>query len=522
MASEGSPKDPAPVDLLSTINLMDIVCDIFSHCSHTEQVTLLEERLPLYLKRDFVSILPPEIVIKILSYLETGDIFRCLLVSRNWNRVITDCEPFWKYHTRTIGVSPLVMATEIHKYDSYKDFALAVMRARGAIRRGKPTYQFYSDKTGKPPNATLTCRPAKPITNGVFIAHEVYSGSDFGTYYLSVRIQNEVQDLVELTAVRVSHLFVIIWCFSSLKHMVIHGSNGTWIQTEVISWETHKLYNNTWYDRVYSGAYHELTCCPECSLVGIIAKVPREQKIWDILLNRLVVGYDEPEKVYGSFSFLPLDPKESSVFFQIHKIAMIPDLSDTEKDVDNFCRRHKLLIQFGACICVFSLDVEYKAGKESLIIENICNLCPFNDHSFYTTPSILGHQFSLSSDHKLAAYFVDGSFFAWNVETMEMYGCRKKGFQFPTNADCIAVGYLFSIMYTSGIRGLRVISTVNGESLLFHRIDYTGDNPVHAPIDQTWLNNLDVPGMSIPLAVTLREWQNPGFLSFKSANAHEK
>lgn len=488
---------------------------------------LIEERLPLYLKRDFVSLLPPEIVIKILSYLGTGDIFGCLLVSRNWNRVITDCEPFWKYHSRTIGVSPLVLATRIDNYDTYKDFVLAVMRARGAVRRGKPTYQLYLDRTSKQPNATLTCRPAKPIINDMFIGHEVYAGSNFGTYFLSIRIHNEVQEIVELTSVPVSHLFVIIWCFSSYRHVVIHGSNGTWIQTEIVSKEMHKVYNNTWYDRVYSGAYHELACCPDCALVGIVAKVPREKRIWDFLLNRLVFGYDEPEKVYGSFSFLPMDPKENSVFFQIHKLAMLPvltDGSDSDRDVDGFCRRHKLFIQFGACICIFSLDVRYdrRTRLESLEIEHICSLCPFDDHSFYTTPSILGHQFSMSSDYKLAAYFVDGSFFAWNLETHEMYGCRKKGFQFPTNADCIAVGYLFSIMYTSGIRGLRVISTVNGESLLFHRIEYTGDNPVHAPIDQTWLNELDVPEMSIPLAVTIREWQNPGYLSFKSAKAHEQ
>ena len=509
------------LDTVEEFQLVDAVCELFSRCSHRQQVQLVDDYLPTYLKRDFMSLLPPEIVVKILSFLTAGDIFKCLLVSRGWNAVITNCEPFWKHYAKLMGISPCVMAAELDKYSSYKAFALAVLRVRHAISHAKPIFRHYPDKTGKPPKATLTCRPAKPILNGLFIGHEVYASSDIGTYILSIRALDRVNDLVELTAVTVSHLFVIIWSQSSPKHILIHGSDGSWIQIRIFSREGFDVCNTIWSDRVYSGAYYELGCCSNCCLLGIVSKVARGKDLWDLLVSRLVVGCDEPEKLHTAFSFMPFESDYKDVFFQIHKLALLSDSND--HDTAGFCTNHKLLLQFGACICIFSLVIEVdEDGVESVTVQNLCNLCPFNDHSYYSTPSILGHEFCLSADRKLAAYFVDGSFFAWNLATLDLYGFRKKGFQFPTNADCIAVGSLFSVMYTSGIRGLRVISTVNGESLLFHRINYTGDNPVYGPKDQQWLNDLCTPGKSLSLAITLQEWQNPGRLLFKSPSAYEQ
>ena len=505
------------LDSLEESQLVEAVCELFSRCSHRQQVLLMDDRLPIFLKRDFVSLLPPEIVVIILGYLEPRDIFRCLLVSRSWNKVITECEPFWKYYTKLMGISQSFMSAEFNKHTSYKALALAVLRVRSAISHAKPIYQHYPDKTGKPPKATLTCRPAKPISNGLFIGHEVYASSDVGTYVLSIRAIDRVNDLVELAAVTVSHLFVIIWSQSSSSYVLIHGSDGSWIQTRILSREGFDVHNNIWNDHVYSGAYYELGCCPDCCLLGIVSKVARDDNLWELLVSRLVVGCQEPEKLHATFSFMPFESYYNDVFFQIHKLAMLSDSSD--RDADGFCTKHKLLLQFGACICIFSMDIHMEEdGMENIVIENLHNLCPFDDTSYYTTPSILGHEFCLSADNKLAAYFVDGSFFAWNLETFELYGFRKKGYEFPNNADCIAVGSLFAIMYTNGIRGLRVISTVNGESLLFYRINYTGDNPVHGPKDQQWLSNLSTTGKNMSLAITLQEWQNPGFFSFKSSN----
>ena len=506
------------VDNISDFQLVEAVCKLFSRCSHRQQVQLMDNRLPIFLKRDFLTLLPPELVIRILSFLEEGDIFKCLLVSRNWNIVITNCEPFWKYYTKRLGVSPLVMSAEIRNYTSYKALALAMLRLKNVIHHAKPVLLDYLDKTGKPPKATLTCRPAKPVWNGLFIGHEVYASCDVGTYVLSIRAIDQKENLVELTAVTVSHLFVIIWSQSSLKHILIHGSDGSWIQTRIFHREGFDVCNTMWTDSVYSGAYYEMGCCPDCCLVGIVSKALQEQELWSLLMNRLVVGYEKPWKLHNMFSFMPFESCYRNVFFQIHKLVVLSNSSDCDKD--GFCTEHKLLLQFGACICMFSLEIEtMQDGTENMIVQNLYNLCPFNDHSYYTTPSILGHEFCLSEDGKLAAYFVDGSFFTWNLDTCKLYGFKRDGYQFPANADCIAVGSLFSIMYTNGMHGLRVVSTVTGDTLLFHRIDYPGDNPVHGPKDQQWLNSLHGNQKRLSLAINVREWQNPGMLVFKSPTA---
>ena len=68
-------------DKLNSQSRIDVICHIFSCCTHQEQLCLLK-KLPDYLKRDFVGLLPQELAVKIVSYLEPEDVLRnCLLVS---------------------------------------------------------------------------------------------------------------------------------------------------------------------------------------------------------------------------------------------------------------------------------------------------------------------------------------------------------------------------------------------------------------------------------------------------------
>ena len=83
--------------------------------------------------------------------------------------------------------------------------------------------------------------------------------------------------------------------------------------------------------------------------------------------------------------------------------------------------------------------------------------------------------------------------------------------------DCVAVGYVFSIVYSRETRTIIVVSTVTGEFLFQHQMSDTWDeedpDPLYAPIDQQWLNSLDVDKEELPLAITLSHWKNLGLLS---------
>ena len=507
----------AVLDGIEEHQLVDAVCELFSRCSHRQQLELLQDRLPRFLRRDFVSLLPPELVSHLLRFLTVRDVFRCLLVSRSWNRTITNSHSFWKNYTITsLGVPQSLLPGLLERHVSYKSAAVAVLQTRNWISSGRAVFQHYPNNTGKPPKATLTCRPALPSWNGLFVGHEVYAGSDGGTYRLSIRALDHSNSLVELTSIRVSQHFAITWCCSSPRHVLVHGSEGSWVQTRIISRETCDVRSNTWRgESVYNRSYYELGCCPECCLVVIARRAAREESWWDLLVTRLVEGREEDQKLRTSFQFLPFDSHHNSVFFRIHKLVVRS--YSCEPDREGFCSKHKLLIQFGATICIFSLHTTESEDddREIVVVQNLSKLCPFEDHTYYYTPSVLGHQFCLSSDDRFAAYLVGEDIFTWDLSSLELCQLNRRSL-LPTNSDIVAVGGLYSVVYTSRMQTVRVVSTVSGETLFNHRISYMGDNPMYGPPDQFWLNDVDGVEKSVPLAITLQKWQTPGVWLLKS------
>ena len=481
---------------------------------------LLTDRLPVFLKRDFVTLLPPELVCAILRFLPTRDVFRCLRVSRGWRDVVTNCRSYWKSYALSLGVSPSALPGLLERYVSCKAVAVALLQTRKQLQYGRAVFQDYSNKLSlQPPTATLTCRPAQPVWNRLFICHGGYASSDMGTYIISICCLDQSDSLVELARTKVPYFFTILWSHASHKHVVIHGSDGSWLQTRIICRDTCDTCSTVWRDSVYSMAYYELGCCPECSLIVIINRVAREKRWWDLLVVRLVDGEEEAHKLFTSFPFLPVESHHNSIFFQIHKLAVNTHSSD--HDSVGFCSRHKLLIQFGATICIFSLHIKPNGDPgfgDILAVESLSTLCPFNDQSYFFTASVLGHKFCLSSDERFASYLVDGDLFTWNLETLELCQKRSKASKLPTNSDVIAVGSAFSIIVsTSRMQTLQVISTISGETLVNYYIGYVGDDPMFGPMDQSWLNSISVLERSVPLAITIRKWYSPGVWLLKVA-----
>jgi len=59
----------------------EAICDLFNQCSHQQQLSLLK-KLSLFLKRDFITLLPPEIVAMILSYVEPVHVIKSYMLVR--------------------------------------------------------------------------------------------------------------------------------------------------------------------------------------------------------------------------------------------------------------------------------------------------------------------------------------------------------------------------------------------------------------------------------------------------------
>ena len=64
-------------------------------CTYPQQLEFMEE-LKKFLHRDFLTELSPDLSQKIISYVSVDDIANCLRVSTSWNKVISNCKPYWE------------------------------------------------------------------------------------------------------------------------------------------------------------------------------------------------------------------------------------------------------------------------------------------------------------------------------------------------------------------------------------------------------------------------------------------
>ena len=72
---------------LDSASRVDLVKQLLGHCTHQEQLAIMEA-LSTYLCRDFLTLLPPELVFRILCLLDYREVLEhCSMVSP---RAITD------------------------------------------------------------------------------------------------------------------------------------------------------------------------------------------------------------------------------------------------------------------------------------------------------------------------------------------------------------------------------------------------------------------------------------------------
>lgn len=69
----------------------------------SEQLWHLQHKLPDFLYRDFVSLLPPELTEKILSYLPPADLLSCCQVSKLWKERVCGLQTLWLTQARRVG-----------------------------------------------------------------------------------------------------------------------------------------------------------------------------------------------------------------------------------------------------------------------------------------------------------------------------------------------------------------------------------------------------------------------------------
>jgi len=87
---------------LSSSHQTETLNQLIARCG-SDQLWLLQQRLPELLYRDFVSLLPPELTERILSFLPATSLLACCQVSRLWRDQVGSLKGFWLSQARRIG-----------------------------------------------------------------------------------------------------------------------------------------------------------------------------------------------------------------------------------------------------------------------------------------------------------------------------------------------------------------------------------------------------------------------------------
>jgi len=72
-------------------------------CCGSEQLWHLQQKLPDFLYRDFIQLLPPEITEKILKHLSPATLLKACRVSKLWNKTISEMQQLWKKQCIMVG-----------------------------------------------------------------------------------------------------------------------------------------------------------------------------------------------------------------------------------------------------------------------------------------------------------------------------------------------------------------------------------------------------------------------------------
>lgn len=73
--------------------------------SSSIQLHHLSDKLPLLVKRDFIRLLPLELVECLLRFFDDLTLLRCCAVSHTWNNVINQCDRAWRRAAIVAGAS---------------------------------------------------------------------------------------------------------------------------------------------------------------------------------------------------------------------------------------------------------------------------------------------------------------------------------------------------------------------------------------------------------------------------------
>ena len=414
-----------------------VICGLAESCS-LQELKAVHQEITNLLKRDFLSLLPPELTCRIISYLCVADVVNCLLVTKQWNYVVTMCSPFWRKYCEKRGFSGLVLARQASRFPTLKDLAFSYLKFHNICERFRSSVTVDRDM-----GLVVHCISAKKDAVDGLELTCIVQGCDQITLRGFKIEDSQAREVASLPIV--SHQCNVIWCSLTTNHTLVYTSDAQWIRMTRSNsdWQI----TGSWADAIYSAVFFRFAVCPKCALI-MVAGANSVNSDWSVRLIRLSSDDETAitEKILR-FAFLP-----NSEWCRIKKIALLPG-SDSTCLNPGCCGSHKVIFQLAAGITLYTLD-EADTFTFSGPVWNT-SIDSFRSLDYNGV-------FCLSFGEKLVALCDSTGLNIWEVDTGRLFAHCK----LMEPSQCISVGHLFAFLGSISSQRTHVLQIVTGWYLM--------------------------------------------------------
>lgn len=488
---------------LSDESRVGALLDLLKVCPYRQQLQFLDA-VQEHLHKDFISLLPEQLVKKILSYLTVQDAINCSQVSKNWNEVIGACSTFWLQQSQELGFDAHFISKQLKQDGSkgLKELCVLAVRHQSCIE-SLATHPMVVAKS-----LASTSTNYRYTGNGIALRYRELNGQ------ASIVVERIVtpHSVVEIAAFSVeSFSSRIKWASSSGSYVLWKQVDGKWSGCDTTSLSSEL---EQWVDEPVAQGFHSISFCHRCHLIAILSEAEDDVEVWDLQVVKLESGKSTVRKMVYP---LPLERVQSMWQKKRHFLGGdVTLLSDSEKrDSDGFCRSHRVLLQVDSKLVLHRL-LAMPTRERMLLINHLLPDAklskPLHIFSPHTNDLPLDFMmdmqvskgrpvFCYSHDYSHVALLHESFLYVWGLNSLKPESCVDMlHYNLPSDCKCVALGDMYAVLAsdTHGTCYIVVARTGNMLSQLASSSSHFNPGAQHstrfkffAPINESWLSNFE-------------------------------
>ena len=477
-----------------------VLLELVKACSYKEQLLFLE-LLQHHFHKDFITLLPEDLVEKLLSYLTAEDAITCTRVSKNWNKVIGECSSFWLQKAQNLGLNINFITNRLKENSSrgLRELCVSAIFHQNYIQSLVP----HSVVIAKGPGSVGT--GYRYAGNGITLRYQELVNNK--AEVVVERIISPHNEVVKVAAFSVNSFSGRIkWASSSGNYVLWKQVDGKWNGCDTTS-QTPEL--DQWLDEPVSQGFHSITFCHHCHLIAILSEAEDDMEVWDLQVVKLQSGKQTVSKMVYP---LPLERVQGLWEKKRHFLGGdVTLLSDSKgRDRNGFCKSHQVLLQVDSklvlhrlkavpmkerLLVVHSLLPDTRLSKPLHIFSPLTSEQMYDDMDFQFSKR--RPMFCYSRDYTRVALFLESYLYVWLLGDLKAESCADLfHHSLPPDCKCVALGELYAIL-ASDSHGTCYVVVVRTGDILTQMSSSAFFNPhsrqstrfsFFAPIDQSWLS----------------------------------